>query len=219
MVTDDGNPGNTSVELQCKQIREFEARTTWQFPNNIDDSWLRFSAWGKRIMRSMLEFLSQCKWDDDSKAPSGLDMGFSWTEFAISLALFHGMWLPVKRQHADGQMYVAQPKTKADAQALGVDLAETKSCHAIYQQCKALMPQEVVPTVCLGKVRSLLTQGFTAWTTGISHRPQHPHQGAGYDCLQNYFPAMTGWLGGLPDIQFVTSFEIQPDEQAFFRIP
>ena len=117
----DENHG-TSVERQSKQIRNFLAQTTWFFPQHVDDSWLQYSAWGKRVMSSMLVFLSQCKWDDDSKAPNGLELGFSWTEFAISLAISHGMWLPVKRVHTDGLTYIVQPTTAAEAQALGIDL-------------------------------------------------------------------------------------------------
>ena len=220
IVHDDEQNNNTSSTQQSKQIRDFVASTTWQFPENIDDSWLQYSAWGKRIMMSMLGFLLQCRWDDDSKAPAGLEMGFSWTEFAISLALHHGMWLPVKRQHSDGNTYIVQPKTIAEAQALGIDLAEqTKSCNAIYQQFQGLMPQNVVPKIRMGKVRSLLTQGFTGWTTGLSHRPQHPYQCEVFDSLQQYFPTMTGWLGGLPTVHFSGIFEMQQDEENFFRIP
>lgn len=218
--SEDDISNNTSVEQQALQIRNFVASTTWTFPEHFDDSWLQYSAWGKRIMFSMRGFLSQCIWDDDSKAPHGLEMGFSWTEFAISLAFYHGMWLPVKRLHTDGQMYVVQPQTVAEAQALGIDLAEqTKSCHAIFQQFKALVPHDVLPQVRMGKVRSLMTQGFTGWTTGLSHRPQHSFQSDVYDCLQRYFPDMTGWLGSLPEINFAETFECQQDERTFFNTP
>ena len=131
-----------------------------------------------------------------------------------------GLGLPVKRQHSDGNTYIVQPKTIAEAQALGIDLAEqTKSCNAIYQQFQGLMPQNVVPKIRMGKVRSLLTQGFTGWTTGLSHRPQHPYQCEVFDSLQQYFPTMTGWLGGLPTVHFSGIFEMQQDEENFFSIP
>ena len=92
-------------------------------------------------------------------------------------------------------------------------------CNAIYQQFQALMPQNVVPKIRMGKVRSLLTQGFTGWTTGLSHRPQHPYQCEVFDSLQQYFPTMTGWLGGLPNVHFSGIFESQQDEENFLRIP
>ena len=218
--TDDGCNQTASVEQQSKQIRDFVAHTTWQFPERVDDNWLQHSAWGRHIMISTLGFLSQCKWDDDSKAPDGLELGFSWTEFAISLAIYHGMWLPVKSQHTDGHTFIVQPKSAADAQALGIDLAEqTKSCNVIFQHLGALVPQDVVPKVRFGKVRSLLTQGFTGWTTGISHRPQHPFQGEVFDSLQRYFPIMKGCLGSLPDVTFAVNFTMRRDEECFFHIP
>lgn len=147
--------------------------------------------------------MRSCKWPNDETEPAGYHLGFSWTEMAIAISLHFGNWLPVKKLGSDTHEYVFQPKSHQDALHTGITLADiTRTATHLWQHVQALTPTELVPKIQKGKVKSLNMQGCPFWTTGLKKRPSYPRQQEVFEVLQRFWPQMTGWLTGLPDIVF-----------------
>lgn len=156
--------------------------------------------WGAQAMLTTQQWLQQLKWETDLDKLSRLDrdIGISWTEVAISMALFRGMWLPVKRVTATGEPVIIQPANLAETRNLGINLAEqTASAHALVTQYKALVPNLVLPDSCkFGKCASLYVQGYHQWSTGVSQRPNFPRQQEVTALLSNYISLDTSQQTG-----------------------
>ena len=169
----------------------------------VDDRWLQHSAWGLQVTRACISWMRSCKWPNDETEPAGYHLGFSWTEMAIAISLHFGNWLPVKKLGSDTHEYVFQPKSHQDALHTGITLADiTRTATHLWQHVQALTPTELVPKIQKGKVKSLNMQGCPFWTTGLKKRPSYPRQQEVFEVLQRFWPQMTGWLTGLPDIVF-----------------
>ena len=169
----------------------------------VDDRWLQHSAWGLQVTRACISWMRSCKWPNDETEPAGYHLGFSWTEMAIAISLHFGNWLPVKKLGSDTREYVFQPKSHQDALHTGITLADiTRTATHLWQHVQALTPTALVPKIQKGKVKSLNMQGCPFWTTGLKKRPSYPRQQEVFEVLQRFWPQMTGWLTGLPDIVF-----------------
>eukprot|EP00438_Fugacium_kawagutii_P001920 Skav200029 [mRNA] locus=scaffold225:185947:189255:- [translate_table: standard] len=183
----------------------------WGPRENWNENWLQYSVWGVHAMYTTQRWLQALHWETDLEPDfdTAADIGISWTEVAISMALQRGMWLPVKRVTADGTTVILQPTNLAETDTLNIDLAEqTASAHALVTHYKALVPDAVVPTMCkFGKCSALYVQGYFQWSTGMRPRPAFPHQQQVIDILRPYLLTHHAKLGTLPVIPTDEGFE------------
>ena len=187
----------------------------WEPPDVVTRQWLEFSAWGHQASFVILQWLQQLQWGNTDDGPNGFQMGLSWTEVAISISLMIGAWLPFRRRNSENIEHLIHPQNTANARSWGVTLSElSQNAYLLVTQVRTLIPQLLVPDgVKVGKVNSLLLQGYHAWTTGFRRRPGFPFQKEVYVILQNLFKAETKPLQTLPDICFPNVYQLHRVDQ------
>ena len=68
-------------------------------------------------------------------------------------------------------------------------------------QVRGLVAHELLPSYCTyGKTKSLYLQGASAWTTGITTRPNFREQAVIFDILRKYLVQYGGQTHALPDM-------------------
>ena len=200
------NKGNRPqmVLIQVRQlIKEWKVQNRWEQPRDIDDTELEHCVWSYQWAVALLEWIQTCHWPEQ---PVDNDPGISWTEIALALAIQQGHWLPVKRERS-GRFFTMQAITEADLFDLQLTLTEqATSAYNLMCQLKGLIVQELLPAGCkFGKCQSMYIQGYKAWTTGLSMRPQFFSQDIVFDTLHEYLSLGHDGLTKLPNIQL--SFE------------
>lgn len=197
----------TPVESEtCNEPRDIQQKfcnwtvlDPWKPPVDIGDDEVYHAAWGLQWSVAILEWFAHCKWPSEKLEG---DPGISWAEIALSLVLQQNMWLPVKRKR-HGADLILQAHTQAEAIGLQLTLAEqATSAYSMITQLFGLVEQRIVPPdTGMGKVRSLYWQGFPAWTTGLTTRPQYANQAQVFALLQIQLTSGKG-LHTLPDLVF-----------------
>ena len=155
-------------------------------------------------MHAVNAWLESCEWPDDPETPEE-DVGISWAEISIALALHHGHWLPVRRDKR-GKQYVIQSTTEMELELLDTCLQEqAMQAYSVVQHFWTLVPESVVPDhVSNGRVKSLYIQGFGSWTTGMRRRPWYPKQVEVFHILAAFMEKTNKKLDGLPLIPLDT---------------
>lgn len=113
--------------------------------------------------------------------------GISWAEVSVALARVYGAWLPARCQGAEGQTFLHQLRTSAEASAMQTTLGEqARTASILVMQYRWLVDKEVLPDAGGGKVRSLLAFGFSETIRGLRHRPSYPAQSEVCDIMLAY---------------------------------
>eukprot|EP00438_Fugacium_kawagutii_P019581 Skav228165 [mRNA] locus=scaffold439:319957:327714:+ [translate_table: standard] len=171
-----------------ERFKTWTAAGQWRFPAAITEEWLPHS-----------------------------DVGISWAEIAVALAMVHGQWLPVIRTREDGHPYLSQPCTDQEAQLLATCLPEqAQSAAQIYTHFVSLVPEAVTPTLERKKVRTLQMYGASFRLSGLSLRPSFSSQADVIDIMQQFVPGRCSTLPGLPTLQWDGDFECWPEDAGVF---
>ena len=176
----------------------------WTLEDQWNTHWIQFSAWGPQVMQAVASWLTSCEWPVEEET-SEEDIGISWAEVAIALALHHGQWPPVRRERR-GLQYVVQATTDMELEMIDTNLAEqAKMAYSVVQHFWTLIPQHVMPEhVSIGKVKALYVQGFGNWSTGIRRRPYYPKQSEVFFLLATFLQRSERTLQGLPQVGWET---------------
>ena len=219
----------SSHETQFKDLVEDTAKTSklddaiqqwrpqgqlWKPPGVVTRQWLEFSAWGQQVSLSVLQWILNLEWGTTDTGPNGFQMGFSWTEVAISLCLTLGAWLPIRRSTGDNVETLIHPLNTAMAKSWGVTLSEmSQNAYLLVTQVQTLVPERILPPdIKLGKCNSLVLQGYHAWTTGFKRRPRFPFQTEVFQILQGHWQSERKALQGLPEVMHTTQFQLWQSE-------
>ena len=181
------NPGSDQQQglrfLLCPWQEGLLIENKWQDQRTWTMHWVQYSAWGSQVMKAVGEWLRSCDWPQEEQNVEE-DIGMAWAEVAIALTLFHGQWLPVRRDR-QGTQFVLQATSEVELELLETDLNEqAKMAYTVVQHFWSLVPEEVMPChVTNGKVKALYAQGYRSWTTGLQKRPSQPRQSEVYYIL------------------------------------
>eukprot|EP00438_Fugacium_kawagutii_P021653 Skav223781 [mRNA] locus=scaffold575:12207:17571:+ [translate_table: standard] len=179
-----------------EQIQVWQAQGSWTHPDTLHDQELTHSAWGPRAL------------------------GLSWIELAISLAIYHGCWLPVPRQYPDGQWYLVQPRTHHEAVGLKTTLREQAAMATqLLTHYLTLVVEQVVPNYDKIKVRSVLLFGLPERQHGMSLRPSFPEQGRMVTCFRDYVLRFGHDLNHVPDLGWEDALTMWPEDMALYQVP
>eukprot|EP00438_Fugacium_kawagutii_P011099 Skav204216 [mRNA] locus=scaffold1606:200538:201119:- [translate_table: standard] len=172
-------------------------------------------------MTSLREFFQACVWPAQTAEQEEFSsMGIAWAEIAISVAIIHGCWLPVRRRDSDEVDWLHQPQTVEQAHALGITLGEqARVVQQMTAQFQSLIPQAVAPSLKGGKTRSLMIYGSGIRMAGLATRPRFPHQDQVVDILHRNFPAGTTNLSFLPSLPTGIVYESWPDDSEVTQQP
>lgn len=189
---------------------DWKVEEPWSFPEQIDDEELHFSVWGFQWAVALLEWLQSCRWPAQ---PKDGDPGISWAEIAVCLAMQQGHWLPVKRTHGTREL-IMQPIHCTDMEDLQLTLGEqSNNAYNLMCQLQGLIVQPVMPDFCrYGKCQSLYIQGYHAWTTGLSVRPQFPQQSQVYELMHGFLATRRANLESLPPVNLCFVDERWPED-------
>eukprot|EP00438_Fugacium_kawagutii_P026178 Skav220536 [mRNA] locus=scaffold1629:218190:228022:+ [translate_table: standard] len=215
-----GNVTTPLVNL-VNLAKQWRPTQIWQQPQQCDDSQLSSSSWGIQLMYVVHEWLRSCIWPDDEQAsPAPYPVGIAWAEVAVALSLLYGSWLPVRRKSADGQEYLYQPRSLAEATAMGVTMGEqSRMASQMVAQYRSLINVEMLPDTKGGKVRALIMYGFSETIGGLKRRPAFEGQQQVCEVMAEYVRTNSVSLGSLIDIQFEPGFEIWPEATSVFQNP
>lgn len=213
------------------QLKQWAIPDGWRCPQEICEDWFCESCWGLQLMWHMRDFLFQCVWPSNLEQLDGhAALGFTWVELAVALAIRYGQWLPVKRARADGEICLYQPLSETEVAQSGTSLGEQAwTASQLWIHFLSLTPDEVVPCLRKGKVRSLETYGFNLKMSGVHARPAYPGQPDVITCLQNYVPKaiadssisqqISCKLGGLPVLPNINTCNLWPEDEQLFAQP
>lgn len=198
------NAGGAQMTKLENRLVNWRIENKWQDQRTWTMRWVQYSACGSQVMKAVEEWLRSCDWPQEEQNVEE-DIGMAWAEVAIALTLFHGQWLPVRRDR-QGKQFVLQATSEAELELLETNLNEqAKMAYTVVQHFWSLVPEEVMPChVTNGKVKALYAQGYRSWTTGLQKRPSYPRQSEVYYILANFMQSSNKSLDGLPKINLDT---------------
>eukprot|EP00438_Fugacium_kawagutii_P022882 Skav214829 [mRNA] locus=scaffold1772:187456:188673:+ [translate_table: standard] len=200
------------------QVRTWQTSDSWHSDPVMDDTALDSSAWGLQVMHAMQQWLMDCKWPCDAlESPGPRPMGLSWVEVAMAVCIHLGCWLPVPRVYENGEVYLVQPRSHAEALLWKTSLKEQATLVSqVLTQYQNLVVQSTSPPFARLKVRSLLLYGFEIRQHGMSLRPSFGCQNKLSECLQEYVRTHGATLAGLPQLHGDEVLELWPEDMRCF---
>eukprot|EP00438_Fugacium_kawagutii_P007758 Skav221258 [mRNA] locus=scaffold1045:766429:767445:+ [translate_table: standard] len=165
-------------------LRTCRPQVPWTAPELQGQDSLKACSWGHQTATAVLQFCQSCEWPADNEAPGGQDVGISWAEIAVGLALTLGTWLPVRRANRRGNLRLVWIKNHQEAVAQHVTLAEqSETASKLFRQVHRLLATDIFPSGCYGRVRSLYVLGESYIGKGFRCRPSFPRQSEMLDMM------------------------------------
>lgn len=204
-----------------ERLATWTAPANWHHPVDFEQQWLQYSLWGMQPLLAAQTWLQESLWPDDpGQCPGNTQLGMTWIEVALSLAMTLGSWLPAQRTFPNGKTYVAQPRSHLEAQQMQITLGEqSRTAFQLLTHYQALIPQSVLPNWKRCKVRSLQIFGTIVKPYGINLRPTVPFQSDMACLLKQYIPGCGGKFSSLPPVNFSPGFNIWPEDLATLQLP
>ena len=106
------NAGGAQMTKLENRLVNWRIENKWQDQRTWTMRWVQYSAWGSQVMKAVEEWLRSCDWPQEEQNVEE-DIGMAWAEVAIALTLFHGQWLPVRRDR-QGKQFVLQATSEAE---------------------------------------------------------------------------------------------------------
>ena len=154
--------GIADNEGAVPSVDVFQKLTDWSVPHScwvfpqFEESRLQCAVCGKHVIMSLVDWLQSCSWPSDADSDAAhKNLGISWTEIAVAVAVRHNMWLPIKRKQQDNLAHVIQPQTLAECNLLNVTLAEQTANISLMVKNLGSMLMQVFFLLMLLKARSL----------------------------------------------------------------
>ena len=154
--------GIADNEGAVPSVDVFQKLTDWSVPHScwvfpqFEESRLQRAVCGKHVIMSLVDWLQSCSWPSDADSDAAhKNLGISWTEIAVAVAVRHNMWLPIKRKQQDNLEHVIQPQTLAECNLLNVTLAEQTANISLMVKNLGSMLMQVFFLLMLLKARSL----------------------------------------------------------------
>ena len=166
------------------------------------DHCLQFSAHGEAYSRMTLAWLKAVKWPPDDKGPSGLTVGTSWIEMAVSWMLFNKAYVPVLRKDNKGDLrcFCIGSHTAAIEHSLTFNEAGTM-LEKMVRHLQGLIPETLLPPHKRTKTSALYHLGAPKWYEGMNLRIELPCQEETLDIFQMVLRGASSTLGHPPKIE------------------
>lgn len=158
-----------------------QAFVDWDLPEGrfftvaYDDDQLQHCQWGEQCARDLLQWCSLLKWPqpgDEPCGPTGVAVGVSWAELALSFMLYRRAYIAIQRCDQHGDKRMLQPGTSDSAKEHGVTLSELATAMShLWDNVQGLVVPSLTPPLRRLRVSSMYVQGSPRWSRGWNVRP------------------------------------------------
>jgi len=149
--------------------------------------WYQQFSWGDKWANDIYLWMQQFRWPVEPQGPLAKEIGISWLELAISFSLTVEKCLPILRKNHAGKIRLLMVEDATDVAAHSVTLTDVATTmQKMWAQAVLLMDSAACPNVTKGLQTALYVQGFGQSVSGMSPRPQYPHQAKVTDYVQKH---------------------------------
>ena len=157
-----------------------------------------YGTWGEDLTSRVARWLGCIQWPMNELDTFPCNVGMSWLEVCLSLLLWLGCFIPVRRRWGEDDFRLFSFGSFAEAVAEGLTLSELSlQSSTLISQVNALAVVPLIPSwVKRSRIKSLYYQGFSMHAYGWSCRPLLPNQ----PCVQKVIeklrelrPHATSW--------------------------
>eukprot|EP00438_Fugacium_kawagutii_P000764 Skav229098 [mRNA] locus=scaffold92:308399:309949:- [translate_table: standard] len=143
-------------------------------------------AWGADFLVPFFDWFKRCVWPAAPGGPTGKEIGVSWLELGISFSIDIASLLPILREESTGDWRVIFVKDERDMHTHHVTCSDfALAMERMWTQLASIFP-DTFEQLGRGVNVSLFSQGYMNHTTGLSKRPQFPHQSLVADVVQQH---------------------------------
>eukprot|EP00438_Fugacium_kawagutii_P015442 Skav221574 [mRNA] locus=scaffold1376:896869:897594:- [translate_table: standard] len=187
-----------AAETMSAKLMRYHLTDPWILPTPRLDHW-RDNAWGPSWGSIFCRWIAQIHWPSAEACHEHQSLGITWIELAVSLMLFAGLYLPLRRCGADGHDRLVMCANFAELTGYQAKFSEfSDMVQLMFGQFATLRSEPLHPPMARRLVKSAYVQGFTLHSSGLSERPMLPNQVQMLTHMERYLKLHRGPAWSVP---------------------